>query len=164
MPTPLHNDDWGFESNCFVCEPRNEGGLRIPFQLDDDNTTVSATFTLTDTFSGAPTLAHGGVSLALLDEAQAWATIAVGKRWAMTGECKARFVVPVMIGESYRVEAVLTEQTETTLATTGRILDAEGTVCVEGSATFVVVGEAVAKFAIGGADIPEEHRDRIRTD
>jgi len=30
----LHNDDWGFESNCFACEQRNERGLRIQFFHD----------------------------------------------------------------------------------------------------------------------------------
>lgn len=30
----LHNEDWGFDSNCFVCEPRNDGGLQIPFHHD----------------------------------------------------------------------------------------------------------------------------------
>jgi acyl-coenzyme A thioesterase PaaI-like protein len=25
----IHNEDWGFETNCFVCEPRNDRGLRI---------------------------------------------------------------------------------------------------------------------------------------
>ena len=71
MPTPLTNDIWDYESNCFVCEQSNEGGLRIPFQLDDDGDTVSASFRLGTTYSGAPALVHGGVSLALLDEAQA---------------------------------------------------------------------------------------------
>lgn len=31
----LHNEDWGFDSNCFVGEPRNDGGLRIPFDHDE---------------------------------------------------------------------------------------------------------------------------------
>lgn len=45
---PLSNDQWGFESSCFVCEPRNVGGLRIPFSyvIDDDGERVTASFAL----------------------------------------------------------------------------------------------------------------------
>src|SRR3954454_15176547 len=61
----LHNETWGFDSNCFVCEPRNDAGLRIPFDHDDETDTVVAEFTLDDAFSGAPSYVHGGVTLAI---------------------------------------------------------------------------------------------------
>lgn len=38
----LTNERWGFESNCFVCEPRNDTGLRIPFFHDAASGTVTA--------------------------------------------------------------------------------------------------------------------------
>ena len=38
----LHNDDWGYESNCFVCERRNERGLRVPFFHDTERDAVTA--------------------------------------------------------------------------------------------------------------------------
>ena len=100
--TRLHNEDWGFASNCFVCEPRNDGGLRIPFHHDSDRDVVVASFTLDDTFSGAPSYVHGGVSLAVLDEAQAWATIAVAGRFAVTTETTTRFLRPVLVGDHLR--------------------------------------------------------------
>ncbi|MEL7208273.1 MAG: hypothetical protein AAGK32_08605, partial [Actinomycetota bacterium] len=68
---PLHNDDWGYDSNCYVCEPTNEGGLRIPFVADDEAELVRARFSLDETYSGAPSFVHGGVTGAILDEAQA---------------------------------------------------------------------------------------------
>lgn len=67
----LHNEDWGFETNCFVCEPKNEHGLGISFFHDTDRNLVTAEFELSHTFSGAPTLVHGGITLAVLDEAMA---------------------------------------------------------------------------------------------
>ena len=33
---PLTNAGWGFETNCFVCEPSNLLGLRIPYFLDEE--------------------------------------------------------------------------------------------------------------------------------
>ena len=145
----LENRRWGFESNCFVCEPRNAAGLRIPFEHDDEADVVRAAFTLDDRFSGAPTYVHGGVVLAVLDEAMAWATIAVGGVFAVTSETSARFLRPVRVGREHTVEARVDEQAEDRLATSAIVLDAKGRVCAEASATFVPLGPAQAVDAIG---------------
>ncbi len=152
----LHNEDWGFETNCFVCEPRNRQGLRIPFFHDTDRSLVTADFVLDDAFSGAPTLVHGGVVLAILDEAMAWACIAVGRRWAVTTETSARFDRPVRVGRRYLAEAEVIEHVDTTMRTVGRIGDERG-VRVEATATFTTLGEAEAS-RLAGAPLGEEHR------
>src|SRR5439155_25185389 len=105
----LHNSDWGFDSNCFVCEPRNPTGLRIPFHHDDASGCVAAEFNLDDAFSGAPRFVHGGIILAILDEAMAWVTIAVGGKFAVTKETTAAFDHPMYVGRSYRAEAFVDE-------------------------------------------------------
>lgn len=161
--TRLHNEDWGFDSNCFVCEPRNAGGLRIPFDHDTERDVVVATFTLDDTFSGAPSYVHGGVSLAVLDEAQAWATIAVGGRFAVTTETTTRFGRPVLVGRTYEVEARVTAQDDATLATAARITDHRGKVCAETTATFAVLGPAQAARATG-ADEASLDASYLRTE
>ena len=147
----LHNEDWGFDTNCFVCEPRNAGGLRIPFHHDDERAAVVATFTLDSTFSGAPSYVHGGVSLAVLDEAQAWATIAVGGKLAVTAETTARFERPVLVDKTYRVEARLTGQDAERITTEAQILDHRDRVCATSTATFAVLGAAQAVRATGAA-------------
>ncbi len=148
----LHNEDWGFDSNCFVCEPRNEGGLRIPFHHDDELDAVVATFTLDATFSGAPSYVHGGVSLAVLDEAQAWATIAIGGKFAVTSETATRFERPVLVAKTYRVQARLTTQDDERITTAAQIFDHKDRVCAASTATFVVLGEAQALRATGATD------------
>lgn len=148
---PLHNDDLGYETNCFVCEPSNQQGLRIPFFHDTERSVVSAEFTLSDSFSGAPTMVHGGVSLAVLDEAMAWACIALGRRWAVTSETTTRFDRAVYVDKPHRVEAEIVEQTDTDIVTTGRIIDLKGRVRVESRATFTVLGDAQLKRAAGEA-------------
>lgn len=150
----LTNDQWGFASNCFVCEPANDAGLRIPFFHDEATDTVTAEFALDDRFSGAPTYAHGGVLLAVLDEAMAWAAIAVAHRWAVTGETTTRFEHPVLVGESYRVTARITRPPSEGSATLGAaavIAAADGRSCAAATATFVVLGEAQASDAAGAA-------------
>jgi uncharacterized protein (TIGR00369 family) len=147
----LHNDDFGYETNCFVCEQRNEQGLRIPFFHDTERNLVTAEFSLSDTFSGAPTLVHGGVSLALLDEAMAWACIAIGRQWAVTSETTTRFDRAVYVDKPHRVEAEIVEQTDIEIVTTGRIVDLKGRVRAESRATFTVLGEAQLRRAAGEA-------------
>lgn len=157
----LHNESWGFDSNCFVCEAKNARGLRIPFFHDDERDVVTADFTLDDTFSGAPTFVHGGLSLAILDEAQAWATIAVAKKFAVTGETTSRFLRPVRLDKTYRVEARVDDRGDEKVRTTATIRDHKERTCVESEATFIVLSEAVAADAIG-APLTDEASKYLR--
>jgi acyl-coenzyme A thioesterase PaaI-like protein len=145
----LENTRWNFETNCFVCEPANERGLRIPFFHDDEADLVFADYTLGDEFSGAPTYVHGGLTLAVLDEAMAWAAIAVGEKFAVTHEISATFSYPVRVGRPYRVEARLTDQAPDHIRATAAVLDAKARPCVEGESTLVVLSAAQAVDAIG---------------
>ncbi len=161
MRVRLHNDDWGYESNCFVCEARNDDGLRIPFFHDQDAQTVVAEFELSDTYSGAPTLVHGGVQLAILDEAMAWATIAIVHQWALTSRSNAEFLAPVAVGSSHTVEASISSVDGDRIDTVAQIIDAHGTVCTRATASFLAIGEATAA-RVAGTEIHEEHRDYLR--
>ena len=154
----LDNTSWGFESNCFVCEPRNDAGLRIPFEHDDEADVVRATFTLDDRFSGAPTYVHGGVVLAVLDEAMSWATIAVGGVFAVTSETSTRFLRPVRVGRDHAVEARVDEAAEDRLETSATVLDGKGRPCAEARATFVPLGPAQVVDALGVAPEGEDAR------
>src|SRR3954452_13245461 len=137
----LHNETWGFDSNCFVCEPKNQLGLRIPFHHDDERDVVVAEFTLDNTFSGAPTFVHGGVSLAILDEAQSWATIAVARKFAVTGETTSRFLRRARLDMTYRVEATVDDRGDEKLRTPATIVPHKDRRRVESEATFIVLSE-----------------------
>lgn len=153
----LHNEDWGFDSNCFVCEPRNDGGLRIPFHHDMVNNTVVARFRLGERFSGAPSYVHGGVTLAVLDEAMAWATIAVGGKFAVTVKTATEFLRPVLVGRPYTVEARLVSQSEELIETAAEIHDEADELCAEASASFAVLGAAQAALATGADEAAIDH-------
>ncbi|CAN5258225.1 PaaI family thioesterase [soil metagenome] len=145
----LRNEAWGFESNCFVCEPTNGVGLKLAFTHDDEAAVVRSEFSLDEAFSGAPSLVHGGVVLAVLDEAQACATIAMAGRFAVTTETTSRFVRPVRLRRTYTVEATVTGNDGRRLTTAARVLDHRARVCVDSQAVFTVMSEAVAARAIG---------------
>jgi acyl-coenzyme A thioesterase PaaI-like protein len=145
----LTNEQWGFTSNCFVCEPTNGAGLQIPFFHDTDRDLVTAEFELTDAFSGAPTYLHGGVSLAVLDEVQAWATIAVAGKFAVTTKTTSEFRKPVRVGRAYTLEGEVASVDGDRIETVGRILDHRGAVRVESTSSFLVLSAAIAADAIG---------------
>ena len=145
----IHNEDWGFDSNCFVCESKNSHGLRIPFFHDTDANLVFADFELNRDFSGAPSLVHGGLLLAILDEAMAWACIAVGRRWAVTVESSAKFHGAVYLDKPHRVEARVGDATEDRMQAAARIIDRKERVRTEAQATFATLGEAQASRVIG---------------
>ena len=153
----LRNERWGFESNCYVCEPRNGGGMQLPFEHDDELDAVVCDFTLGERFSGAPRFVHGGVLLSILDEAMAWATIAIAGRFAVTEETTARFLRPVKLDRPHRCEARVTAFEGERIATSGIVLDRFDQVCVEAEATFHALMEAQALDAIG-QELTEEER------
>lgn len=154
MPrVPLVNEQWGFETNCFVCEPKNGDGLRIPFFHDTDADVVVAEFNLPDSFSGAPAYVHGGISLAVLDEATSWATIALGHRFAVTTTTTTTFERPVLVGRDYRVTARLLEAGDEAMTAEARIsFGDEDKTCATTTATLAVLSAATATGVLG-ADV-----------
>lgn len=145
----LTNDRWGFESNCFVCEPRNPFGLQIPFQHDVAGARVVAEFALDEHFSGAPSYVHGGVLLAILDEAMAWATIAIFEKFAVTSRTTSRFERPVGLHRDHCVTAWIVESAGRAIEVAAEVSRPDGTRCVVSDATFVVLDLDQATDAAG---------------
>jgi acyl-coenzyme A thioesterase PaaI-like protein len=158
----LDNGAWGFETNCFVCEPGNAHGLAIPFSYDDELRVVTAGFTLGPEFSGVPRYVHGGVVLAILDEAMAWAAIAAAERFAVVHQTATTFDRPVRVGRPYRVTASVQSVTDAAVTARAEVVEAagEGRRCAEAHARLVVMTAARAASAIGEVD--EEHARYLR--
>jgi uncharacterized protein (TIGR00369 family) len=153
---PLTNAGWGFETNCFVCEPSNPLGLRIAYFHDEETELVTAEFRLGAAHSGAPHYVHGGVLLAVMDEAMAWAAIALAGRFAVVQSTATTFDRPVRIDELHRVEAKVHSRTDTEVTARATVRDDGGRRCARARARLVVLSTAVAGAAIGpvtGADI-----------
>ena len=146
---PLRNTAFGFPSECFACDPDNPVGLRLSFVHDDEAAMVTSEFTLGPGYQGAPQFVHGGLLLAILDEAMAWAAIALAERFAVSRTSQASFRRPVLLDVAHRVEAVVEGQDEASVRARARILNPAGKRCAEASARLVVLSEETARTAIG---------------
>ena len=145
----LDNSTWGFPSSCFVCEPSNDRGLRIPFSHDEESGLVTASFRLGPELSGAPRYVHGGVVLAILDEAMAWAAIAVAGRFAVVQHTATTFERPVRVDEPYVVEASVQASDERSVTARAEVRDGAGRPCAKAHARLSVIREAEAESALG---------------
>ena len=81
------------DGSCFACGPQNPIGLHLEFERSGPQS-VRAQITLAPQFSGWKNMAHGGIAMALLDEAMAHAAAAAGFR-GMTASLHSRFRAPV---------------------------------------------------------------------
>lgn len=81
---------------CYVCGPDNPGGLRVSFAADGPHGS-RALYTARAEHEGWPGLLHGGVTLALMDEALGWAVYFQGL-FGVTAKTETRFRQPIPIG------------------------------------------------------------------
>ncbi len=146
---PLDSQAFGFATDCFVCDPSNARGLGIPFFLDEEARRVTAEFALGPGYSGAPRFVHGGLVLTVLDEAMAWAVVAIAERFGVVRTSSAGFRRPVQVDEPHRVEGMVEEQDERTVSTWAQVLNSDGKRCAQAKATFAILSEETARAAIG---------------
>ena len=158
---PLTNA-FAFDTRCFVCDQDNEGGLRQRFFLDDELNRVVAEFVPSADHSGAPNYAHGGVTMAVLDEAMAWAIIAMKERFGLTRKAEVEFIRPVPIGVAHEVQAWVESFEGRSLMARAELRNPEGKLCVAASATYIVLTVEEAESALGaGAETAARYTEDV---
>jgi uncharacterized protein (TIGR00369 family) len=142
--------------DCFACGLDNPRGLQIPYVLVEG--AVEATFSLGAEHSGAPAFVHGGVVITVIDEAMAWATIALRSRFAVTTELTTRFRRPVLIDQPHLVRATCgeLEADGRTLRVTATVTRADGKVCAEAEGTYYAMTVEETAVASGVPELPDE--------
>lgn len=132
--------------HCFACGPRNPIGLHLHFEADaHESGGVCASVVLAPEFQGWQGIAHGGISIALLDEAMAHAAGAAGHR-GMTASMNVRFRKPVPLGERLDVRGRVAWTRRNVLGLEARVLAPDGRVLLHAEGHFVSMGslDAVA--------------------
>jgi uncharacterized protein (TIGR00369 family) len=126
------------DGRCFACGPENTIGLRLHFERLSEES-VRARTTLREEFQGWKGIAHGGVALALLDEAMAHAAGAAGHR-GVTASMSARFRKPVPLGVPLEIEGRVKWTRRNVLELHASVSDASGAMLVEAEGRFVSQG------------------------
>lgn len=127
------------DGNCFACGPENPIGMHLKFVANETGDGVVCRATLRKDFQGWHGIAHGGIALSLLDEAMAHAAGHAGHR-GMTAAITARFRKPVPIDREITIRGRVGELRRNVLFVHGQVLDADGTVLLEGEGKFVSRG------------------------
>jgi acyl-coenzyme A thioesterase PaaI-like protein len=123
--------------------------MRQRFFLDRERGRVVGEFTPTADHSGAPNYAHGGATMAVLDDAMAWAIIATKERFPLSRRMETDFLRPVMVGKTYAVEAWVDLYKDRAVEVRAELRSGSGKVCVSARGTYMVMTEAEAEAAIG---------------
>lgn len=136
---------------CFACGPDNPIGLRLSFGPAGDG--VSARCVLAPEFQGWKGIAHGGIAMALLDEAMAHAAGFAGHR-GVTASMSTRFRKPLPLGVPLSIEGRILSQRRNVLELQARVTDPAGTVLVEATGKFVSQGSI--------ADVRDRRNPNVR--
>jgi uncharacterized protein (TIGR00369 family) len=126
------------DGNCFACGPTNPSGLHVHFDRDPSEGVV-ASVVLAPQFQGWRGIAHGGIVMALLDEAMAHAAGFAGHR-GVTASVRVRFRRPVPLERPIAVHGRVTWQRRNVLGVEASIADADGRLLANAEGNFVSRG------------------------
>ncbi len=118
---------------CFGCGKNNPIGLKLEFDLDEDNLTVEGRFTPKVEHAGYKGIMHGGLVATLLDEAMVKLLWDAGIS-AVTASLEVRLVKPVPVGRELVIKARVDSQRGPLVHTSAEVEDAAGNVLAKGKA------------------------------
>ena len=130
------NDRSEFQRN-FVHGLRNPVGLKLQYRLDGGGRVVTE-YTADENHMGFPGFAHGGLIIAVLDDAMGRCA-ALHRRWVVTGRFETRFRSGAAVGVALRVEAWITRMTRRMVLAAGRVLTPDGAVVAEADGTYLPI-------------------------
>ncbi|MGB8908840.1 MAG: PaaI family thioesterase [Candidatus Cybelea sp.] len=127
------------DGNCFACGPANPIGMHVHFDRATDTDGVLARLDLAQVYQGWRGIAHGGIVMALLDEAMAHAAGFAGHR-GVTASVNVRFRKPVPLERPIEVRGRVAWQRRNVLGVEASIFDAEGHLLAHAQGHFVSRG------------------------
>ena len=139
----MNRDDVPFDDgNCFACGPANASGLHLHFDRDPREGVV-ASVNLAPQFQGWRGIAHGGIVMALLDEAMAHAAGFAGHR-GVTASVSVRFRKPVPLERPIEVRGRVTWRRRNVLGVEASVADVRGRLLAQAEGSFVSRGSLEA--------------------
>jgi acyl-coenzyme A thioesterase PaaI-like protein len=121
------------EGMCFACGKNNPIGLKLEFDLDEENLTVEGRFTPKTEHAGYTGIMHGGLVATLLDEAMVKLLWDVGIS-AVTATLEVRMVKIVPVCKELTIKGRVDLQRGRIIHTSAEVEDADGNVLARGKA------------------------------
>ena len=118
---------------CFGCGKNNPIGLKLDFDLDEENMTVEGRFTAKEEHAGYTGVMHGGLVATLLDEAMLKLLWDAGIS-AVTASLEVRLLRPVPISRELTIRGRVDSQQGRMIYTSGEVSDSDGNVLARGKA------------------------------
>ncbi len=125
------------DGNCFACGPSNPIGMHVHFDRAGEG--VRADVILAPEYQGWRGIAHGGIVMALLDEAMAHAAGYAGHR-GVTASVSVRFRHPVPLERPIEVRGRVAWQRRNVLGVEATIFDERGKALAHAEGSFVSKG------------------------
>jgi len=126
------------DGNCFACGPENPIGMHLHFDRAEPEG-VRCNALLASQFQGWRGIAHGGIVMALLDEAMAHAAGFAGHR-GVTASVNVRFRKPVPLERPIEIRGRVTWQRRNVLGVEAKIFDQDAKLLAEAEGSFVSRG------------------------
>jgi acyl-coenzyme A thioesterase PaaI-like protein len=130
--------------DCFGCGDDNAAGINLKdLRLDEDGIT-RATLRPQPHHVGFPGILHGGIAMAALDEAMAYACTLTTGTWVATAKMEVKLRRPVPTTGALPVEAgIESGDRSRRFRTWGRLLLEDGTVAVLATGLFLPAPDAL---------------------
>ncbi len=129
------------DGNCFACGDANPIGMHVRFRATDEGVVAHAE--LASLYQGWRGIAHGGIVMALLDEAMAYAAGFAGHR-GVTATMSVRFRKPVPLESPIEVRGRVTSQRRNVLCVEASVMDGSGMVLAQAEGNVVSQGSVDA--------------------
>jgi acyl-coenzyme A thioesterase PaaI-like protein len=137
-------------NHCFGCGAENPQGLKLDFEVKEDDGVITATslLTLTRVHEGPPGHIHGGIIATLLDEAMSKLNRPLNVL-AMTRSLTVDYLRPSPLHVPLRLVGTHVRRDGRKLLHSAELQAADGTVLARGEGFFLVVDAALLAAAQG---------------
>ena len=144
---------WLVSRNCIVCGRDNPVGMRVSFRVD--GASAQAEWSTRSDYQGFDGVLHGGVVLALLDDAM-WYAVYGQEAVALTAEATVRYRQRVPVGARIRVAGMVVERRGRLFQCRAELVHAEdGALLASAHAKFVAVPAAESSALMAGTGVHE---------
>ena len=126
------------DSMCFIGGQRNPIGLKIKFDVDDENLRIEGSFVPRSEHQGYTGIMHGGLACALLDEAMVKVLWESGIS-AVSASLDVRLAQPVPLGERVIIKGWVTSRKGRVYHMAARLENEAGAVLAEAEGKCVQV-------------------------